>query len=99
MLLRYPLPATCCCLRGSVCRQQALPPPGEDIVGEVQVIKAKYEDTFADLGVVNDLGYLEMVIANPGVDAWLPGEGTEIILPTRFILPPGQRERCSDQSG
>jgi L,D-transpeptidase ErfK/SrfK len=56
------------------------------------VIKAKYEDTFADLGVVNDLGYLEMVVANPGVDAWLPGEGTEIILPTRFILPPGPRQ-------
>ncbi|WP_339410835.1 L,D-transpeptidase family protein [Pseudomonas sp. EA_35y_Pfl2_R5] len=69
-----------------------LPPPGEDIVGEVQVIQAKYEDTFADLGVVNDLGYLEMVVANPGVDAWLPGEGTEIILPTRYILPPGPRE-------
>ncbi|KRW57976.1 L,D-transpeptidase family protein [Pseudomonas sp. TTU2014-080ASC] len=69
-----------------------LPPPGEDVVGQVQVIKAKYEDTFADLGAANDLGYLEMVAANPGVDAWLPGEGTEIILPTRFILPPGPRE-------
>lgn len=69
-----------------------LPPPGEDVVGEVRVIKAKYEDTFADLGTANDLGYLEMVAANPGVDPWLPGEGTEIILPTRYILPPGPRE-------
>ncbi len=69
-----------------------LPPPGEDIVGEVQVIKAKYEDTFADIGTANDLGYLEMVAANPGVDPWLPGVDTEIILPTRFILPPGPRE-------
>lgn len=69
-----------------------LPPPGEDIVGQVQVIKAKYEDTFADIGVANDLGYLEMVAANPGVDPWLPGAGTEIVLPTRFILPPGPRE-------
>ncbi|WP_439888659.1 L,D-transpeptidase family protein [Pseudomonas sp. MBLB4123] len=69
-----------------------LPPAGEDIVGQVQVVKAKYEDTFADLGVANDLGYLEMIAANPGVDAWLPGEGTEIVLPTRFILPPGPRE-------
>ncbi|KAF1065976.1 MAG: putative L,D-transpeptidase YbiS [Pseudomonas citronellolis] len=33
-----------------------------------------------------------MVAANPGVDAWLPGAGTEIIIPTRFILPPGPRE-------
>jgi L,D-transpeptidase ErfK/SrfK len=69
-----------------------LPPPGDDIVGQVQVIQAKYEDTFADLGSANDLGYLEMVVANPGVDPWLPGEGTEVILPTRFILPPGPRE-------
>lgn len=69
-----------------------LPPAGEDVVGAVQVIEARYEDTFADLGKTHDLGYLEMVAANPGVDAWLPGAGTEIILPTRYILPPGPRE-------
>ena len=69
-----------------------LPPPGEDIVGAVQVIEARYEDTFADLGKTHDLGYLEMVAANPGVDAWLPGVGTQIVLPTRYILPPGPRE-------
>lgn len=69
-----------------------LPPAGEDVVGEVQVIQARYEDTFADLGKTHDLGYLEMVAANPGVDAWLPGEGTEIVLPQRYILPPGPRE-------
>ena len=69
-----------------------LPPPGEDVVGQVQVIKAKYEDTFADIGQANDIGYLEMVAANPGVDPWLPGGGTEVLLPTRYILPPGPRE-------
>ncbi|HLD67436.1 MAG TPA: L,D-transpeptidase family protein [Pseudomonas sp.] len=69
-----------------------LPPPGEDIVGQVQVIKARYEDTFADIGMANDLGYLEMVAANPGVDPWLPGAGVDILLPTRFILPPGPRQ-------
>lgn len=69
-----------------------LPPPGEDIIGQVQVIEAKYEDTFADLDDTYDLGYNAMVAANPGVDAWLPGAGTKIVLPTRFILPPGPRE-------
>jgi L,D-transpeptidase ErfK/SrfK len=69
-----------------------LPPEGEDVVGEIQVIKAKYEDTFAALGETYDLGYSELVAANPGVDPWLPGEGTDVILPTRFILPPGPRE-------
>jgi L,D-transpeptidase ErfK/SrfK len=69
-----------------------LPPDGEDVVGQVRVVKARYEDTFAAIAERNDLGYLEMIAANPGVDPWLPGEGTEIILPTRFILPPGPRE-------
>ncbi|CRM97653.1 L,D-transpeptidase family protein [Pseudomonas fluorescens] len=90
---------TCCLSLAALCAagsasalQLPLPPPGEDIVGQVQVIKAKYEDTFADLGTTYDLGYSEMVAANPGVDAWLPGAGTEVVLPTRFILPPGPRE-------
>lgn len=69
-----------------------LPAPGDDIIGEVQVVQARYEDTFADLAKTYDLGYSEMVAANPGVDPWLPGEGKNVILPTRFILPPGARE-------
>lgn len=98
MLSRFPAVARCLslaalCVAGPVAALELpLPPPGEDIVGQVQVIKAKYEDTFADLGTTYDLGYSEMVAANPGVDPWLPGAGTEIILPTRFILPPGPRE-------
>ena len=83
---------TCCLSLAALCAagsasalQLPLPPPGEDIVGQVQVIKAKYEDTFADLGTTYDLGYSEMVAANPGVDAWLPGAGTEIVLPSRWL--------------
>lgn len=76
----------------AVALELPLPPPGEDVVGQVQTIKAKYEDTFADIGTANDLGYLEMIAANPGVDPWLPGAGTEIVLPTRYVLPPGPRE-------
>jgi L,D-transpeptidase ErfK/SrfK len=68
-----------------------LPPAGEDIIGQVRTVTAKYEDTFADIGTANDLGYLELIAANPGVDPWLPKPGTEIVLPTRFILPPGPR--------
>ena len=98
MLSRVPLVlrslslAVSCAAGSAVALELPLPPPGEDIVGQVQVIKTKYEDTFADLGKANDLGYTEMVAANPGVDAWLPGEGSEVILPTRFILPAGPRE-------
>jgi L,D-transpeptidase ErfK/SrfK len=98
MFSRIPAVARCfslaaLCAAGPVAALEfPLPPPGEDVVGQVQTITAKYEDTFADLGTQYDLGYLEMIAANPGVDPWLPGAGTQIVLPTRFVLPPGPRE-------
>jgi len=69
-----------------------LPPAGDDIVGEVQTLTARYEDTFASIADQFDLGFLELVAANPEVDPWLPGEGTPIVLPTRYVLPLGSRE-------
>ncbi len=66
--------------------------PGQDVVGQVQVTVAKHEDTFADLARRFNVGYAELVRANPGVDPWLPGDGTEIVLPTEFILPDVPRE-------
>ena len=65
--------------------------PGSNVVGEVQVITAKYEDTFVRLARRYNLGFEELKQANPGVDPWLPGEGTEIVLPTQFVLPGATR--------
>ncbi|MCO6413043.1 MAG: L,D-transpeptidase family protein [Thiogranum sp.] len=69
-----------------------LPPEGEDVVGKVQVTTAQYSDTLLDIARRYDLGYEEIVAANPGVDVWLPGEGTRVILPTQFVLPDAPRE-------
>ncbi|TVP52734.1 MAG: hypothetical protein EA349_15200 [Halomonadaceae bacterium] len=60
---------------------------GDVLVGEIIHLHTVYEDTFADLGEVYGLGYLEMVRANPGVDPWLPGDGTSVTLPTHHLLP------------
>jgi L,D-transpeptidase ErfK/SrfK len=69
-----------------------LPPEGFDVVGAVSTVTARYEDTLVDIARRHGLGYQDVVRANPGVKIWLPGEGTEIVLPTRFVLPPGPRE-------
>ncbi|HXH04601.1 MAG TPA: L,D-transpeptidase family protein [Candidatus Competibacteraceae bacterium] len=69
-----------------------LPPPGIDVVGDVQVTYARYEDTFVEIARRHDMGFDEMVQANPGVSAWLPGEGTPVVVPSRFILPKAPRE-------
>lgn len=69
-----------------------LPPVGHDVIGAVSTISARQEDTLVDIARRHGLGYEDIVRANPDVNIWLPGEGTEIVLPTRFVLPAGPRE-------
>ena len=64
---------------------------GDDVVGEIQRIRARDEDTFVDIARAYGLGYDELVQANPDVDPWLPGAGTTIVLPTRHVLPEAPR--------
>jgi L,D-transpeptidase ErfK/SrfK len=66
--------------------------PQQELVGETQVLFARYENTFSAIGRQYNLGYEEMRRANPGVDQWLPGEGTPIYLPTQTILPEAPRK-------
>ena len=63
-----------------------------DVAGQLGVYETRYEDTFAAIGNRLALGYLELVKANPGVDPWLPGEGTTITLPRQYVLPDARRE-------
>ena len=63
-----------------------------DLAGELGVFETHYEDTFAGIGNRLAIGYLELVKANPGVDPWLPGEGTRITLPRQYVLPDARRE-------
>lgn len=63
----------------------------DDVLGQTQVIFARYENTFAAIARQYDLGYDELGLANPGVDRWLPGEGTPVYLPTQSVLPDAPR--------
>ena len=58
-----------------------------EIVGQAETIIALYEDTLIDLARTHNLGFTEIVIANRSVDKWLPGAGTKIHLPKKFIIP------------
>lgn len=69
-----------------------LPPEGVDIIGNIQITAARHEDTLLDIARRYDLGYEEIIAANPGVDPWLPGKDTKVVLPTQFILPGQERE-------
>ncbi len=62
---------------------------GNSVVGEVRTITAKHQDTLLAIAEEFELGYEELVAANPKLDSWLPGEGSSVVLPSRFIVPRG----------
>jgi len=64
----------------------------QQMIGETQVLFSHYEDTFAAIARVYDLGYEELRVANPTVDKWLPGVDTPVYLPTQTILPEAPRK-------
>lgn len=68
-----------------------LPPDGNDVIGAVSTITARHEDTLVDIARRHGLGYQDIVRANPDVNVWVPGAGTDVFLPTRFVLPSGPR--------
>lgn len=65
---------------------------GGGLFGEVKRIRTRYEDTLIQLARQHSLGYEELVRVNKGVDPWLPGAGTEVLIPGQRLLPPGPRE-------
>jgi L,D-transpeptidase ErfK/SrfK len=65
--------------------------PNEDVVGAVQIVAASKDDTLTDIARRFNVGYEEILRANPKVDPWLPGAGREIVIPSQFILPDAPR--------
>jgi len=61
--------------------------PDSELVGSVTTVHSRHEDTLIDIARAHGLGYNAIRNANPDVDAWLPGEGSEVVLPRRHILP------------
>ena len=59
----------------------------QSVVGEPGIVFATETDTLSDLARTYGLGYDEIIAANPGIDPWLPGTGTPIVLPTQYVLP------------
>ena len=57
------------------------------MIGKVFRYRARHEDTLIHLPRRFNIGYTELRAANPYVDPWLPGAGTEILIPTAHIVP------------
>lgn len=69
-----------------------LPEKG-DVIGErYTVVVEDPKQTLIDIARRHNIGYEEIRMANPGVSLWVPGVGTEVVIPAQYILPPAPRE-------
>jgi L,D-transpeptidase ErfK/SrfK len=66
--------------------------PGSDVVGRVQHVTTRAEDTLSDVARRFGVGWEAVKRANPGVDPWLPGVGRSVTAPTERVLPDAPRE-------
>ncbi|MBX3615903.1 MAG: L,D-transpeptidase family protein [Nitrosomonas sp.] len=69
-----------------------LPPPDIDIFGQIRTTQASRTETLLDIARQYDIGQIEILLANPAVDRWLPEDGATVILPSRYIIPQGERK-------
>ena len=76
----------------SVSQEFELTDPEQRVIGELTVLKTRGDNTFSDIARAFALGYDELAVANPGIDPWLPGDDTPVLLPTRFVLPDAPRD-------
>jgi len=63
-----------------------LPKKGNDIVGQVQIIKVGRSNR-VDIAQRYDMGFYELVEANPGININRLRSSQQIVIPSRFILP------------
>jgi L,D-transpeptidase ErfK/SrfK len=64
--------------------------PDDRVVGNLADYTAQPGENLADIARHFDVGYTEIVAANPGVDPWSPA-GRQLTIPSIYILPDAPR--------
>jgi L,D-transpeptidase ErfK/SrfK len=65
--------------------------PAQAAVGAMQSRVTGANDTLLDIAREYDVGYVQLIAANPGIDPWFPGVGTKVTIPSYYILPDAPR--------
>ena len=76
------------------CLGEEFPLPGnprDRVVGEVRYTTVGRGETLLDIARAFDLGHDQIIAANPHLNRWVPPVGAEVLLPSQYVLPPGER--------
>ncbi len=68
-----------------------LPPSDVDLIGAVHTDVVRKDETLLDVARRNGVGYNQIRRANPDLDLWIPEHGTDVVIPSRHVLPEGPR--------
>jgi L,D-transpeptidase ErfK/SrfK len=58
-----------------------------ELLGAVNRYTVKNNESLYEIARTYKIGFNEIVAANPGIDPYVPGKGTSLILPTSWLLP------------
>jgi L,D-transpeptidase ErfK/SrfK len=90
--LAYLPMAALLCLPGPVAGSETFRFDGQnEVVGRVGRYTVKSNESLYEIARTYKTGFNEIVAANPGIDPYVPGKGTSLILPTSWILPDTSR--------
>jgi L,D-transpeptidase ErfK/SrfK len=67
-------------------------PTDGNVIGNVQTTVVEPGDTFAIIARRFDMGYTELLEANPDVDPDQPKPGTVLVIPSQYVLPNSPHE-------
>lgn len=85
------LTALFCTFNGQATTFPLPPTVGDTLIGGAPdtglFTQARAGDTLLDIAFDFDIGQNEILLANPNVDRWLPGPGTEVRIPNSRLLP------------
>jgi L,D-transpeptidase ErfK/SrfK len=62
------------------------------LIGSPQRYIVKDKDTLLDIARNFDLGFSEMQLMYKAIDPWIPPKGMELVIPTQWVLPGGNRQ-------
>lgn len=60
---------------------------GTTCYGTGRSVKVNEKETLLDIARDLDLGYNQIIAANPGIDPWVPPKTSLVTVPTAFVLP------------
>ncbi len=86
-LIIWVLVLSCWPLRLAWGLERFLIPLDSSVVGEPTWHTVQPKETLLDIARYYDLGYNQIVLANPGIDPWLPPVGKQVLIPSSYVLP------------